>query len=106
MYYTSVEYEKLAIVPMKCSLCNSEANVKIQREVEFTTFMLTINFWWYGKIIGTCGNCHESFKLEKSDVYSYLEANNIFVKRSNITKNLFWSIIPIATVGILFYIFD
>ena len=88
MYYYSTKFETLAILNMQCPICDEMSNIKIAREKDFISLLFIFNFWGFGKIIGTCGNCHESFKLDKKEMFKILDSVGISVKRSNIKKNI------------------
>jgi len=101
MYYNSTEYKTLAILNMQCPICGETSNIKIAREEDFISLLIIFNFWLFGKLIGTCGNCHESFKFDKNEMFEILESVDISVKRSNIKKNILSVSIPIIIIYIL-----
>ncbi len=101
MWYESSNMERLAIIEMQCPICGETANIRIDRQVDFDSFILICNFWTYKRIIATCGNCHESFEIKKKEAYELLDSIGISVNRSNLKKNVLSLLIPIIIIYIL-----
>lgn len=98
MYYNRTEYKTLAILTMQCPICGETSNIKIAREEDFISLVIIFNIWSFGKIVGTCGDCHESFKLDQDKIYEILDLAGILIKRSNVKKNLLSISIPIIII--------
>jgi hypothetical protein len=100
MYYNSCEVERLAIIEMQCPICDEIANIRIGRETDYFCLLIVFNFWMYGKVIATCGNCHESFEIKKKYAYDLLDSVNVPFNRSNLKKNL----VSLSAPIIIFYL--
>lgn len=88
----------MGLIEMQCPICSEIANIQIAREVDFFSLRIIFNFWTYGKIIATCGNCHESFEVKRKEAYGLLDPVGVSANRSNIKKNLLSLSIPLIII--------
>ena len=98
MYYNRTEYKTLAILTTQCPICGETSNVKIDREEDFISLAIIFNIWSFGKIVGTCGNCHNSFKFDQNEIYDIMDSVGIVIERSNAKKNILSVSIPIIII--------
>ena len=104
MYWYSRDIESLAIVELMCPFCGQVSNTKISRPEEFHCIFIIFNLWSAGSPFATCGNCHNSYELDKNWTYDFLDSVGIMVQRSYATRNIISLGIPLTLIGIVIYV--
>ena len=101
MYFSTTNLETLTIIKMQCPICKKMSNIKISRENNFISLFIIFNFWYFGKMIGTCGNCHENIQLKTNETYELLDSIDISINQSNIMKNVLFNLLPVGIIILL-----
>ena len=83
----STEHEDIIIISTECPLCEQVANIKISREVKWICLFILINLWYSGEYFGTCGNCHQSFKIDRDIVSDIIKETGINFRESFAIRN-------------------
>lgn len=101
MYFSNIEEEQLAILEIECPLCNNVSRISIVKHTRFHCLFPFLFLWETNGIIGTCGNCHNSFKIDY-DQYPLLESMGIEIQESNFNKNITSLFIVFLVVAFIF----